>query len=204
VIFDYSSKTFRNEIYPDYKANRPPPPEDLRPQFPLVRDATRAFNIPCIEMEGYEADDLIATYATQVEADGGEAVIISSDKDLMQLVTDKVTMFDPMKNKKIGRDEVVEKFGLPPENVIDIQALAGDSTDNVPGVPGIGVKTAAQLLGQYGDLDTLLARAGEIKQNKRRENLIEFAGLARLSKELVTLKTKSRISRRDLSTGKNS
>ena len=189
VIFDYSAKTFRNEIYADYKANRPEPPEDLRPQFPLVRDATRAFNLPCIEMEGYEADDLIATYARQVEADGGETVIISSDKDLMQLVSDKVSMFDTMKNKHIGPDEVVEKFGLGPAHVIDIQALAGDSTDNVPGVPGIGVKTAAQLLEDYGDLETLLSRAEEIKQKKRRENLIEFADQARISKELVTLKT---------------
>lgn len=189
VIFDYSATTFRNEIYPEYKANRPEPPEDLRPQFPLVRDATRAFNLPCIEMEGYEADDLIATYARQVEADGGEAVIISSDKDLMQLVSGKVSMFDPMKNKKIGPEEVTEKFGLGPEHVIDIQALAGDSTDNVPGVPGIGVKTAAQLIEEYGDLETLLEKAEEIKQKKRRENLIEFADQARISKELVTLKT---------------
>ncbi len=189
VIFDYSSKTFRNEIYSEYKANRPPPPEDLRPQFALVRDATRAFNAPCIEMEGYEADDLIATYAREVERQGGETVIVSSDKDLMQLVSDKTTMFDPMKNKLIGPDEVVEKFGLGPDHVIDIQALAGDSSDNVPGVPGIGVKTAAQLISEYGDLETLLARAGEIKQNKRRENLIEFADQARLSKVLVTLKT---------------
>jgi DNA polymerase I len=189
VIFDYSSKTFRNEIYSEYKANRPPPPEDLRPQFALVRDATRAFNAPCIEMEGYEADDLIATYVHEVERQGGETVIVSSDKDLMQLVSDKTTMFDPMKNKLIGPDEVVEKFGLGPDHVIDIQALAGDSSDNVPGVPGIGVKTAAQLISDYGDLETLLARAGEIKQNKRRENLIEFADQARLSKELVTLKT---------------
>lgn len=189
VIFDYSSKTFRNEIYPEYKANRPEPPEDLRPQFSLVRDATRAFNVPCIEMDGYEADDLIATYARDVEAAGGEVVIISSDKDLMQLVTDNVTMLDTMKNKKVGREEVVEKFGLGPEHVIDIQALAGDSTDNVPGVPGIGVKTAAQLIEEYGDLETLLDRAEEIKQKKRRENLIEFADQARVSKELVTLKT---------------
>ncbi len=189
VIFDYSATTFRNEIYPEYKANRPEPPEDLRPQFPLVRDATRAFNVPCIEMEGFEADDLIATYARQVEADGGEAVIISSDKDLMQLVTDNVSMFDTMKNKHIGPGEVVEKFGLGPEHVIDIQALAGDSTDNVPGVPGIGVKTAAQLIEEYGDLETLLEKADGIKQKKRRENLIEFAGQARVSKELVTLKT---------------
>ena len=189
VIFDYSATTFRNDIYPEYKANRPEPPEDLRPQFALVRDATRAFNVPCIEMEGFEADDLIATYATQVEALGGETVIISSDKDLMQLVTDKTSMLDTMKNRTIRREEVIEKFGMPPENVIDIQALAGDSTDNVPGVPGIGVKTAAQLLEEYGDLETLLERADEIKQKKRRENLLEFADLARISKELVTLKT---------------
>lgn len=196
VIFDYSSKTFRNEIYPEYKANRPEPPEDLRPQFSLVRDATRAFNVPCIEMDGYEADDLIATYARDVEAAGGEVVIISSDKDLMQLVTDNVTMLDTMKNKKVGREEVIEKFGLGPEHVIDIQALAGDSTDNVPGVPGIGVKTAAQLIEEYGDLETLLDRAEEIKQKKRRENLIEFADQARVSKELVTLKTDAPITDR--------
>ncbi|MBT8471752.1 MAG: DNA polymerase I [Marinicaulis sp.] len=189
VIFDYSSQTFRNEIYPEYKANREEPPEDLRPQFAMVRDATRAFNVPCIEMDGYEADDLIATYARQAEAAGGEAVIISSDKDLMQLVTDKITMFDTMKNKKVGKEEVVEKFGLGPEHVIDIQALAGDSTDNVPGVPGIGIKTAALLIEEYGDLETLLEKADAIKQKKRRENLIEFAEQARLSKELVTLKT---------------
>ena len=188
VIFDYSATTFRNEIYADYKANRPEPPEDLVPQFPLVREATRAFNLPCIELEGYEADDIIATYARQTEADGGEAVIISSDKDLMQLVGDKVSMFDTMKNKHIGPEEVVEKFGLGPEHVIDIQALAGDSTDNVPGVPGIGVKTAAQLIEEFGDLESLLDRAEEIKQKKRRENLIEFADQARISKELVTLK----------------
>ncbi|NOX83838.1 MAG: DNA polymerase I [Alphaproteobacteria bacterium] len=189
VIFDYSGKTFRNEIYKEYKGNRPDAPEDLIPQFPLVREATRAFNVPCIETEGFEADDIIATYARQVEDMGGEVVIVSSDKDMMQLVGERISMFDPMKNKTIGRDEVIEKFGLPPENVIDIQALAGDSSDNVPGVPGIGVKTAAQLLEEYGDLDTLLARAGEIKQNKRRENLIEFAEQARLSKRLVELRT---------------
>ncbi len=189
VIFDYSSKTFRNNIYPQYKAHRPEPPEDLRPQFSMVRDATRAFNVPCIEMDGYEADDLIATYAKEVEDKGGEVVIISSDKDLMQLVSDRVTMLDTMKNKNIGRAEVIEKFGLGPEHVVDIQALAGDSTDNVPGVPGIGIKTAAQLIEEFGDLETLLARAGQIKQTKRRENLVEFAGQARISKQLVTLKT---------------
>ncbi len=188
VIFDHSSHTFRNDLYSEYKANRSEPPEDLRPQFPLVREATRAFNVPSIEMEGFEADDIIASYAKAIEAAGGECVIISSDKDLMQLVTDKVTMFDTMKNKRIAREEVIDKFGAPPEKVIDIQALAGDSVDNVPGVPGIGVKTAAQLLEEYGDLETLLARAEEIKQKKRRENLIEFADDARLSKTLVTLK----------------
>ena len=187
VIFDYSGKTFRNEIYPDYKGNRPDAPEDLIPQFPLVREATRAFNVPCIETEGFEADDIIATYARKVEAEGGEVVIISSDKDLMQLVSDKVSMFDPIKNKKIGRADVIEKFGLGPEHVVDIQALAGDSSDNVPGVPGIGIKTAAQLIEEFGDLETLLARASEIKQNKRRENLIEFAEQARISRRLVEL-----------------
>ncbi|MEZ5896391.1 MAG: DNA polymerase I [Parvularculaceae bacterium] len=189
VIFDHSSKSFRNDLYKDYKANRPEPPEDLRPQFPLVRDATRAFNVPCIEMEGYEADDIIASYARAAEAAGGECVIISSDKDLMQLVSDRVSLYDTMKNKRIGHDEVVEKFGVPPEKVIDVQALAGDSVDNVPGVPGIGVKTAAQLIEEYGDVETLLERAGEIKQNKRRENLIEYADAARISLQLVTLKT---------------
>jgi DNA polymerase-1 len=188
VIFDYSSESFRNEFYPDYKANRPEPPEDLRPQFALVRDATRAFNVPCIEMEGFEADDIIASYARAAEKAGGECVIISSDKDLMQLVNDKITLFDTMKNKRIGRPEVIEKFGVPPEKVIEVQALAGDSVDNVPGVPGIGIKTAAQLIEDYGDVETLLARAGEIKQQKRRENLIEHAEAARISKRLVTLK----------------
>ncbi|MGE0409764.1 MAG: DNA polymerase I [Amphiplicatus sp.] len=188
VIFDYSAKTFRNELYPDYKAHRPEPPEDLVPQFPLVREATRAFNVASIEMEGFEADDIIACYAKKVEAMGGEVVIVSSDKDLMQLVSDRVSLFDTMKNKRIGREEVFEKFGVPPEKVVDVQALAGDSVDNVPGVPGIGVKTAAQLITDYGDLDTLLGRAAEIKQQKRRENLIEFADKARISRALVTLK----------------
>lgn len=188
VIFDHSSKTFRNDLYSDYKANRSETPEDLIPQFPLVREATRAFGAACIEKEGYEADDIIATYATMVEAEGGEAVIVSSDKDLMQLVSDKVSMLDPMKNRKIGREEVIEKFGLGPEHVIDIQSLAGDSVDNIPGVPGIGVKTAALLIEEFGDLDALLEGAHTIKQNKRRENLIEFADQARLSRDLVTLK----------------
>ena len=189
VIFDYSSKTFRKELYPEYKANRSEPPEDLVPQFGLIREATRAFNLPCIEVEGYEADDIIATYARQAEKVGAHTTIISSDKDLMQLVSDHVSMYDSMKDKQIGIAEVIEKFGVGPEKMIDLQALNGDSTDNVPGVPGIGPKTAAQLLEEYGDLDTLLERASEIKQNKRRENLIEFADQARLSRELVTLKT---------------
>ncbi|WP_416897225.1 MAG: DNA polymerase I [Minwuia sp.] len=188
VIFDASGKSFRNEIYPDYKANRPPAPEDLVPQFPLFRDAVRAFNLPCIEMEGYEADDLIATYAEHARESGHKVVIVSSDKDLMQLVDDNITMLDPMKNRKIGIGEVHEKFFVSPDKVVDIQSLAGDSTDNVPGVPGIGVKTAAQLIDEYGDLDTLLARAEEIKQPKRRQNLIEYAEQARISRELVRLK----------------
>ncbi len=188
VIFDYSSKSFRNDLYKEYKANRPPPPEDLAPQFPLVRDATRAFGVPCLEVPDVEADDVIASYAREIEREGGECVIISSDKDLMQLVTDRVTMFDTMKNRRIGREEVVEKFGLGPEKVVEVQALAGDSVDNVPGVPGIGVKTAAQLIEEYGDLETLLAQAEDIKQKKRRENLIEFAEDARISKTLVALK----------------
>ena len=188
VIFDASEKTFRNEIYKDYKAHRPPAPEELVPQFPLIRDAVKAFTIPCIEQDGYEADDLIATYAKQALAAGGDVTIVSSDKDLMQLVQPGLTMLDTMKNRTIGPDEVREKFGVPPEKVVDVQALAGDSTDNVPGVPGIGVKTAAELINEYGDLETLLARAGEIKQPKRRERLTEFADQARISRELVLLK----------------
>ena len=187
VIFDKSAKTFRNDIYPEYKAHRPEPPEDLIPQFAAIREATRAFNLPCIELEGYEADDLIATYARQAKAAGAEVTIVSSDKDLMQLVDGGIAMLDPMKDKIIGRDQVVEKFGVQPEKVVDVQALAGDSTDNVPGVPGIGVKTAAQLIEEYGDLESLLERAAEIKQPKRREKLIENAELARISKQLVTL-----------------
>ncbi len=187
VIFDASGKSFRNDIYPEYKAHRPEAPEDLVPQFAAIREATRAFNLPCIEMEGYEADDLIATYARQAKEAGVEVTIVSSDKDLMQLVDGGIVMLDPMKDKLIGRDEVVEKFGVQPEKVIDVQALAGDSTDNVPGVPGIGVKTAAQLIEVYGDLESLLSRAQEIKQPKRREKLIENAELARISKQLVTL-----------------
>lgn len=188
VIFDAARKNFRNDLYGDYKANRPPPPDELIPQFPLIRDAVKAFNVACVEQEGYEADDLIATYAREAVDDGGDVTVISSDKDLMQLVRPGVVMVDGMKNKKFGRDEVIEKFGVPPDKVIDVQSLAGDSTDNVPGVPGIGVKTAAELINEYGDLDTLLERASEIKQPKRRERLIEFADQARLSRELVTLK----------------
>jgi DNA polymerase-1 len=188
VIFDTSGKTFRSDIYSEYKANRPPAPEDLIPQFPLFREAVRAFGLPCLEMRGYEADDLIATYAEQAREQGHKVIIVSSDKDLMQLVDDNITMLDPMKNRPIGIPEVQEKFFVHPDKVIDIQALAGDSTDNVPGVPGIGVKTAAQLIDEYGDLDTLLERAGEIKQPKRRQNLQEHAELARISRELVTLK----------------
>jgi len=189
VIFDTSRKSFRNEIYADYKAHRPPPPEDLIPQFPLVREATEALNVPAIELPGYEADDLIATYARQAADAGAEVTIVSSDKDLMQLVDDRITMFDAMKNVRIGREQVIEKFGVGPERVIDVQALAGDSTDNVPGVPGIGVKTAAQLVEEYGGLDDILARAEEIKQPKRRQSLIDGADDARMSRELVTLKT---------------
>jgi len=187
VVFDLSEQTFRTEMYPDYKAHRPDPPDDLRPQFGLIREAVHAFDLPCLEQKGFEADDLIATYVRQACEAGATATIVSSDKDLMQLVNDRVVMFDTMKDKKIGRAEVIEKFGVPPDKVIEVQALIGDSTDNVPGVPGIGVKTAAQLIGEYGDLETLLERAGEIKQDKRRESLIENADKARLSKKLVTL-----------------
>ncbi|MDZ4095556.1 MAG: 5'-3' exonuclease H3TH domain-containing protein, partial [Paracoccaceae bacterium] len=187
VIFDHSSKTFRNDIYPAYKANRPELPEDLRPQFPLTREATRAFNVACIETPGYEADDIIATLARQASAAGGEVTIISSDKDLMQLVGNGVTMRDPMKNKRIGPDEVFEKFGVGPDRVVDVQALSGDSVDNVPGAPGIGIKTAALLIQEYGDLDSLLARAGEITQPKRREALLDNIDQIRMSKRLVAL-----------------
>ncbi|WEX77572.1 DNA polymerase I [Sinorhizobium numidicum] len=188
VIFDYSSKTFRNTLYDQYKANRTAPPEDLIPQFGLIRHATRAFNLPCIEKDGYEADDLIATYARLAEEAGADVTIVSSDKDLMQLVTSRVSMYDSMKDKRIAIPDVIEKWGVPPEKMIDLQAMTGDSTDNVPGIPGIGPKTAAQLLEEYGDLETLLARASEIKQQKRRESIIANAELARLSRELVTLK----------------
>ncbi len=187
VIFDKGAVTFRNEIYDQYKANREEMPEDLRPQIPLTREATRAFNVACIEMEGFEADDIIATLACQARDAGGRVTIISSDKDLMQLVGDGVEMLDAMKNKRIDRDGVLEKFGVYPERVVDVQALAGDSIDNVPGAPGIGVKTAALLINEFGDLDTLLERADEIKQPKRRQTLIDFAEQIRVSRRLVQL-----------------
>ena len=187
VVFDKSEKTFRTDFYPEYKAQRPDVPGDLIPQFPLIREAVRAFDIPCLEQAGFEADDIIATYARLACEAQATATIVSSDKDLMQLVNDCVTMYDTMKDKRIGRAEVIEKFGVGPEKVIEVQALIGDSSDNVPGVPGIGVKTAAQLIIEYGDLETLLLRAGEIKQDKRRQTLIDNAEIARISKRLVTL-----------------
>jgi DNA polymerase I len=187
VVFDKSEKTFRTDFYPQYKAHRPDVPSDLIPQFPLIRDAVKAFDIPCLEQPGFEADDIIATYARLACEAQATATIVSSDKDLMQLVNDCVTMYDTMKDKRIGPAEVVEKFGVGPDKVIEVQALIGDSSDNVPGVPGIGVKTAAQLITEYGDLETLLSRAGEIKQDKRRQTLIDNAELARVSKRLVTL-----------------
>jgi DNA polymerase-1 len=193
VVFDLSEKTFRTEMYPDYKAHRPDPPDDLKPQFGLIRQAVHAFDLPCLEQGGFEADDLIATYVRQACEAGATSTIVSSDKDLMQLVNDRVVMYDTMKDKKIGRDEVIEKFGVPPDKVIEVQALIGDSTDNVPGVPSIGQKTAALLINEYGDLETLLKRAGEIKQDKRRQAIIDNADKARLSKKLVTLDDKVKL-----------
>ncbi|WP_112322322.1 DNA polymerase I [Oceanibium sediminis] len=187
VIFDKGSHTFRNDLYDQYKANRDEMPEDLRPQIPLTREATRAFNIACIEKEGFEADDIIATYAREAREAGGRVTIISSDKDLMQLVGGGVEMFDAMKNTRLGPEEVEAKFGVGPDRVVDVQALAGDSVDNIPGAPGIGIKTAALLINEYGDLDTLLERAEEIKQPKRRQTLIDHADQIRLSRKLVTL-----------------
>ncbi|MBM1689669.1 DNA polymerase I [Sulfitobacter geojensis] len=187
VIFDKGSHTFRNDMYDLYKANRDAMPEDLRPQMPLTRSATEAFNIACKEKEGFEADDIIATLAVQARAAGGQCTIISSDKDLMQLVGDGVEMLDAMKNNRIDREGVFAKFGVYPERVVDVQALAGDSVDNVPGAPGIGIKTAALLINEYGDLDALLERAGEIKQPKRRQTLIDNADQIRLSRRLVQL-----------------
>ena len=188
VIFDVARKTFRNEIYEDYKGNRSEPPEDLIPQFSIIRDATKAIGLPVVEMEGFEADDLIATYSTIAKNIKKKVIIISSDKDLMQLVDNDIILFDPMKQFWINQEQVFQKFGVYPDRVIDVQSLAGDSSDNIPGVPGIGIKTAAELINQFDNLDQLLARASEIKQNKKRENLIEFADQARLSRSLVTLK----------------
>jgi DNA polymerase-1 len=188
VIFDRARKTFRNNIYKNYKAHRPPPPDDLIPQFELVREATRAMNIPAVDMDGYEADDLIATYARQAVKAGAKVTIVSTDKDLMQCVGPDIKMFDAMKNVEIGPDQVFLKFGVPPTRVIDVQALAGDSADNVPGVAGIGIKTAALLIQEYGDLDGVLGNAEKITQPKRRDALITHADLARISRELVTLK----------------
>ena len=188
VIFDAGRVTFRNDIYPEYKQNRTDPPDELVPQFSLVRDATEAMSLPVTELPGFEADDLIASYAKMAHESGTDCLIVSSDKDLMQLVRPGVTMLDPMKQRRISDAEVVEKFGVLPNRVVDVQSLAGDSTDNVPGVPGIGIKTAAELINQFGDLDSLLAGAETIKQPKRRENLINFAEQARISRELVRLK----------------
>lgn len=191
VVFDKGSHTFRNEMYDQYKANREAMPEDLQPQIPLTRQATEAFNIACKELEGYEADDIIATLAVQAREAGGQVTIISSDKDLMQLVGDGIEMLDAMKNRRIDRDGVFEKFGVYPDRVVDVQALAGDSVDNVPGAPGIGIKTAALLINEFGDLETLLDRASEIKQPKRRETLIEKREQIELSKKLVQLDTET-------------
>ena len=189
VIFDSARKNFRNEIYKEYKANRSEAPEDLAPQFEYIRKSVKAFNLPSIELLNYEADDLIATYSKQISELGARVTVISSDKDLMQLISKDIRLYDPMKNKVIGEKEVMDKFGVKPNQVIDVQSLAGDSSDNIPGVPGIGVKTAAELINKYKDLDTLLNKASEIKQNKRRETLLENKDKALLSKKLVTLKS---------------
>ena len=188
VIFDSAKKNFRNDIYGDYKANRTEAPEDLIPQFEYIRKAVKAFNLPSIELINYEADDLIATYSKQIIDAGAKVTVISSDKDLMQLVSSKVRLFDPMKSKVIGEKEVIEKFGVKPNQVIDVQSLAGDSSDNIPGVPGIGIKTAAELINKYKTLENLLKKASEIPQNKRRETLISNKDKAMISKQLVTLK----------------
>ncbi|MBY0354280.1 MAG: DNA polymerase I [Rickettsiales bacterium] len=189
AIFDAERRNFRHDIYPEYKANRPPAPEDLIPQFALVRQATEAMNLSVVELSGYEADDVIATYARQAHAVGMEVIIVSSDKDLMQLIQPGIHMYDAMKGKALGAAEVMEKFGVTPDKVIDVQSLIGDASDHVPGVPGIGPKTAAELIQQFGSLDVLLERASEIPQPKRRESLLKFADQARLSKQLVTLDT---------------
>ncbi len=188
VILDAGRLTFRNRLYDAYKAHRPPPPEELIPQFALIREATEAFGVPAIELADWEADDLIATYAQSAVAAGGQVTIVSSDKDLMQLIRPGVAMLDPMKEKPIGPAEVMEKFGVTPDKMIEVQALIGDSTDNVPGVPGIGPKGAAQLINEYGDLETVLAAAPAMKPSKRRDMLIEHAEKARISRELVRLR----------------
>ena len=188
VIFDSARKNFRNEIYKDYKANRSDPPDDLAPQFEYIRKAVEAFNVPSIEQLNYEADDLIATYAKQIVKAGAKVTIISSDKDLMQLVSKEIRLFDPMKSKVIGEKEVHEKFGVKPDQVIDVQSLAGDSSDNIPGVPGIGVKTASELINKYKNLENLLEKANEIPQKKRKQTLLENKETAFISKKLVTLK----------------
>ena len=188
VIFDSARKNFRNEIYSEYKGNRSDAPDDLIPQFEYIRKSVKAFNLPSIELINYEADDLIATYVEKILDLGAKVTIVSSDKDLMQLYKKGVRIYDPMKNKFINQDDVHNKFGVTPEKVIDVQSLAGDSTDNVPGVPGIGVKTAAELINQYGTLENLLKNASKIKQNKRRETLINNKDDAIISKKLVTLK----------------
>src|SRR5215207_5133860 len=187
VILDASSKTFRNDMYDQYKAHRPPPPEDLVPQFPLIRHAVRAFSVPCIEELGLEADDIIACYAEAALAAGWKVTIVSSDKDLMQLIRPGLDLLDTMQNRRIGREHVVEKFGVEPEALGDVLALMGDSVDNVPGVPGIGPKTASELIRQFGDLETVLASTAEIKKPKLKQSLIDHADNARLSRELVRL-----------------
>src|SRR5881394_3488871 len=189
VILDASESTFRNAMYDQYKAHRPPPPEDLVPQFPLIRVATRAFSIPCIETAGLEADDIIACYVTAAAKIGWKVTIVSSDKDLMQLIDEDagIDMLDTMNDRRIGREQVLEKFGVPPEKVGDVLALMGDSVDNVPGVPGIGPKTASQLIQAFGDLETVLASTDQITKPKLKQSLIDHAGNARLSRELVRL-----------------
>jgi DNA polymerase-1 len=187
VVFDTARKTFRSDIYPEYKAHRPPPPEELIPQFALTRDAVRAMCVACVELEGYEADDIIATYARLAVEAGADVTIVSSDKDLMQLVGPRVKMYDAMKNRIIGDAEVREKFGVGPDRVVDVQALAGDSTDNVPGVTSIGIKTAAQLINEFGNLDSLLARVDEVKKPKCRQMLTEQRDRALVSRQLVKL-----------------
>jgi len=188
VIFDSARKNFRNDIYNEYKANRTEAPEDLVPQFEYIRKSVKAFNLPSIELPNYEADDLIATYAKQITNAGAKVTVISSDKDLMQLVSDNIRLYDPMKSKVLGEKEVIEKFGVKPNQVVDVQSLAGDSSDNIPGVPGIGIKTASELINKYKTLDILLKKAEEIPQNKRRETLLANKDKALLSRKLVTLK----------------